>query len=79
MAGKHDFQHAAEMNATLKQAGLTTDASFERLRGRVCLCGPSHERETAAKIFISKYQDFIFQKDEFPQGDIHFQYFMQTY
>lgn len=79
MIGKHDLQHQSEMNEILKQNGLTTYSSFERLRGRVCLVGPSSEREIAAKLFLSKYSDFIFHKDEFPQGDTHFQYFSQTY
>jgi len=79
MIGKHDYQHQSEMNAVLTANGLKTYSSFERQRGRVCLVGPSEEREKAASLFMAQYPDFIFQKDEFPQGNTHFQYFMQTF
>lgn len=79
MMGKHDLQHQSEMNAVLTAAGLTTYSSFERVRGRVCLVGPSEERQQAAELFLTQYPDFRFQRDEFPQGNTHFQYFAQTY
>jgi len=79
MTGKHDLQHKAEMDAILKSAGLSTYSSFERLRGIVCLVGPSEEREQAGKLFLAQYPDFIFKRDEFPQGNTHFQYFNQTF
>lgn len=78
MIGKHDLQHKAEMDSILKENGLSTYSSFERLRGIVCLVGPSSERQAAAELFIAKYPDFKFKRDEFPQGDTHFQYFNQN-
>ena len=78
MIGKSDLLHKSEMDAILKEAGLVTYSSFERRRGRVCLVGPSEERVKAAELFLAQYPDFVFDKDEFPQGNTHFQYFRQT-
>lgn len=75
--GKHDFQLRDEMNAKLKEAGLSAHASFERRRGRVCLVSAKSESEKAMEIVLNQHPDLFYSYDNPSQGETRFIYFNQ--
>lgn len=78
-AGKHDLQLEKEMNEAFKAAGLHSEASFERRRGRVGLViREANQEEETIQLFLLRHPDFRHNYDNPAIGSTQFKYFTQV-